>query len=188
MSPSAKSVGSMEIREGKEKVVAAAAAAMEDVDDLEAPSTPESILLSSVSVSTSSTGSDRTSRALITPSLKFLWESYRTSLETLKNNSRLEMIYQSVAQKAFTFCLVNGRKTEFRRLCETLRVHLANVGKYYAQNSMKGEREQGGHHQINLGDPETLQRHLDTRFAQLNVSVELELWQEAFRSIEESWV
>ncbi|KAJ3793212.1 hypothetical protein GGU11DRAFT_423034 [Lentinula aff. detonsa] len=173
------------VREGKEKVVAAAAAAMEDVDDLEAPSTPESILLSSVSVSTSSTGSDRTSRALITPSLKFLWESYRTSLETLKNNSRLEMIYQSVAQKAFTFCLVNGRKTEFRRLCETLRVHLANVGKYYAQNSMKGEREQGGHHQINLGDPETLQRHLDTRFAQLNVSVELELWQEAFRSIED---
>ncbi|KAJ4465368.1 hypothetical protein C8J55DRAFT_589203 [Lentinula edodes] len=70
-----------------------------DVDDLEAPSTLESILLSSVSSpsSASSIHLDRTSRALITPSLKFLWESYRTSLETLKNNARLESIYQSVS-------------------------------------------------------------------------------------------
>ncbi|KAJ3884423.1 eukaryotic translation initiation factor 3 [Lentinula edodes] len=100
-----------------------------------APSTPESILLSSVSSpsSASSIHSDCTSRALITPSLKFLWESYRPSLETLKNPAHLETIYQSVAQKAFCFCLINNRKPEFRRLRETLRLHLANVGKYTTQ-------------------------------------------------------
>jgi translation initiation factor 3 subunit A len=62
-----------------------------DVDDLEASETPESILLGAVSGDQSK---DRTDRALVTPWLKFLWESYRTSLETLKNNARLEVIYQ----------------------------------------------------------------------------------------------
>lgn len=62
-----------------------------DIDDLEASETPESILLGAVSGDQSK---DRTDRALVTPWLKFLWESYRTSLETLKNNARLETIYQ----------------------------------------------------------------------------------------------
>lgn len=62
-----------------------------DVDDLEASETPESILLGAVSGDQSK---DRTDRALVTPWLKFLWEAYRTALETLKNNNRLEAIYQ----------------------------------------------------------------------------------------------
>lgn len=63
---------------------------------------------------------------------------------------------------------------EFRRLCETLRLHLTTVAKYSHQT-----------HSVNLSDADTLQRFLNTRFAQLNTSVELELWQEAFRSIED---
>jgi translation initiation factor 3 subunit A len=70
--------------------------------------------------------------------------------------------------------LKHQRKVEFRRLCETLRLHLSNVAKYSHQP-----------HSINLSDADTLQHHLDTRFAQLNTSVELELWQEAFRSVED---
>ncbi|KAF9013219.1 hypothetical protein BDQ17DRAFT_1343010 [Cyathus striatus] len=156
------------VREAQEKAAVKSAV---DVDDLEASETPESILLGAVSGDQSK---DRTDRALVTPWLKFLWESYRTSLETLKNNARLETIYQQIAQQAFKFCLKHQRKVEFRRLCETLRLHLSNVAKYSHQQ-----------HSINLSDPETLQHHLDTRFAQLNTSVELELWQEAFRSVED---
>jgi translation initiation factor 3 subunit A len=59
-------------------------------------------------------------------------------------------------------------------LCETLRSHLASSQKCSHQS-----------HSINLSDPETLQRHLDTRFHQLNTAVELELWQEAFRTAED---
>ncbi|GBE85638.1 Eukaryotic translation initiation factor 3 subunit A [Sparassis crispa] len=156
------------VQEAQEKADKAVAL---DVDDLEASETPEGILLGAVS---GDQNKDRTDRALVTPWLKFLWESYRTALETLKNNARLEVIYQQVAQQAFKFCLKHQRKVEFRRLCETLRLHLSNVAKYAHQP-----------HAINLSDPDVLQHYLDTRFAQLNTSVELELWQEAFRSVED---
>ncbi|KAF9440497.1 hypothetical protein P691DRAFT_767682 [Macrolepiota fuliginosa MF-IS2] len=161
----------IQLADAKVKEAQQQAAVAVDVDDLEASETPESILLGAVSGDQSK---DRTDRALVTPWLKFLWESYRTSLETLKNNARLEVIYQQIAQQAFKFCLKYNRKVEFRRLCETLRLHLSNVAKYSHQQ-----------HSINLSDPDTLQHHLDTRFAQLNTSVELELWQEAFRSVED---
>ncbi|KAF2756335.1 hypothetical protein EJ05DRAFT_441206 [Pseudovirgaria hyperparasitica] len=142
-----------------------------NVDDLEASETPESILLSTVSGEQSK---DRTDRAIVTPWLKFLWETYRTVLDIFKNNARLEIMYQTTAHQAFQFCSKYARKTEFRRLCELLRNHLQNAAKFSSQT-----------HAINLSDPDTLQRHLDTRFQQLNVAVELELWQEAFRSIED---
>ncbi|KAF2863388.1 hypothetical protein K470DRAFT_205683, partial [Piedraia hortae CBS 480.64] len=146
-------------------------AALANVGDLEAMETPESILLSTVSGELSR---DRTDRAIVTPWLKFLWEAYRTVLDILKNNARLEVMYQTTAHQAFEFCKHYTRKTEFRRLCELLRNHLQNAAKYSSTP-----------HAINLSDPETLQRHLDTRFEQLNVAVELELWQEAFKSVED---
>ncbi|KAI9817795.1 MAG: eukaryotic translation initiation factor 3 subunit A [Pycnora praestabilis] len=147
------------------------AATTNNIEDLEASETPESILLSTVSGEQSR---DRTDRAIVTPWLKFLWETYRTVLDILRNNARLEIMYQTTALQAFQFCLTYARKTEFRRLCELLRNHVQNAAKYSSQM-----------HAINLNDPDTLQRHLDTRFQQLNVAVELELWQEAFRSVED---
>ena len=148
-----------------------AEASLASVGDLEAMETPESILLATVSGEQTK---DRTDRAVVTPWLKFLWETYRTVLDIFKNNARLEVMYQTTAHQAFQFCLKYTRKTEFRRLCELLRNHLQNAAKYSQQV-----------HAINLSDPDTLQRHLDTRFMQLNVAVELELWQEAFKSVED---
>ncbi|KAI7897408.1 uncharacterized protein EV154DRAFT_597758 [Mucor mucedo] len=142
-----------------------------DVEDLEASETPESIMLSTVSGDQSK---DRTDRAVVTPWLKFLWEAYRTVLDIMRNNSRLESLYNSVTLKAFQFCLTYDRKTEFRRLCEILRNHFLNVAKYSHQP-----------HAVNLNDPETLQQYLESRFAQLNAAAELELWQEAFKSVED---
>ncbi|KAF8337379.1 uncharacterized protein EI90DRAFT_2643677 [Cantharellus anzutake] len=84
----------VEAQEKAEKAIAV------DVDDLEASETPEDVLLGAVS---GDQNKDRTDRALVTPWLKFSWESYRTALETLKNNARLEAIYQQIALQAFNF-------------------------------------------------------------------------------------
>jgi translation initiation factor 3 subunit A len=163
----------IELAEGKvtEAQAQAQKQLLDAIDDLEASETPESVMLSTVS---SEQNKDRTDRAVVTPWLKFLWETYRTVLEILRNNARLEQMYQATAHQAFNFCRTYSRKTEFRRLCDLLRNHLQNVAKYSNQP-----------HSINLNDPDTLQRHLDTRFNQLNVAADLELWQEAFRAVED---
>ncbi|KZV43199.1 eukaryotic translation initiation factor 3 subunit A [Dorcoceras hygrometricum] len=141
------------------------------VDDLEADKRPEDLLLSYVS---GEKGKDRSDRELATPWFKFLWETYRTVLEILRNNSRLECLYAMTAHRAFQFCKQYKRTTEFRRLCEIIRNHLSNLNKYRDQRDRP-----------DLTVPESLQLYLDTRFEQLKVATELELWQEAFRSVED---
>jgi len=140
-----------------------------DIEDLEEEESAESTLLSSVSGEDSK---DRTDREIVTPWLKFLWETYRTVLDILRNNNKLEPLYQATAVQAFDFCLRYKRKKEFHSLSELLRTHLANIGKYSNQANA-----------ININSPESLQLHLDTRFAQLKTASELELWQESYNSI-----
>ncbi|RRT79488.1 hypothetical protein B296_00025320 [Ensete ventricosum] len=61
-----------------------------DVEDLEVDKRPEDLMLSYVS---GEKGKDRSDRELVTPWFKFLWETYRTVLEILRNNSKLESLY-----------------------------------------------------------------------------------------------
>ena len=70
------------------------------------------------------------------------------------------------AHRAFQFCKQYKRTTEFRRLCEIIRNHLANLNKYRDQRDRP-----------DLSAPESLQLYLDTRFEQLKVATELKLWQ-----------
>ena len=90
------------------------------IDDLDEES-PQGLMLALV---TSEEAKDRTDRELVTPWLKFLWENYRSVLDVLRNNSKLETSYARVASEAFRFCAEHNRKTEFRRLAELLRTHL----------------------------------------------------------------
>ncbi len=61
---------------------------------------------------------ERTDRVLLTPWVKFLWESYRNMLELLKNNLVNLAVYTEVAKRAFKFCLNYQRRMEFRKLCD----------------------------------------------------------------------
>lgn len=147
----------------------------EDEDDFEEEGfnfdvSPEDILLSSV---TTDDSTDRSNKEFFLPWLKFVWEAYRTVLELLKNNNRLETAYCHTSLEAFQFCLKYDRKAEFKRLCELLKTHLLSMTKAEYDDS------------VNLSNPDTLHKFLDTRFQQLNTAVKLELWKESFKSIED---
>ena len=111
---------------------------------------------------------------MVTPSLKFLWEAYRTVLDVLRNNSKLDELYRDTCLKAFGFCLKYKRAVEFRRLCEILRNHIQ------AQTKLDPKWKEK-----EPPTAEAMQTHLETRFSQLNTAIEMELWQEAYRTVED---
>jgi len=144
---------------------------VDSVEDLEETITPEEMLLAAVS---DDDNESRTHKALLMPWVKYLWEGYRAVLEVLRNNNKLEDLYQEVAQRAFGFCHTFQRRNEFGRLVDQLRRHFAQCIKYPGQQNA-----------IDLSNPVTLQLLLETRFEQLNTAIKMDLWKVAFSSIED---
>lgn len=142
-----------------------------DIDDLDNLATPESILMSAVC---GEDAQDRSDRTILLPWVKFLWESYCQCLELLKVNSHCENLYHDIAKMAFQFCLKYSRKMEFRKLCEKLRKHLEDICKVSSQTA-----------NVSISKPETQQLNLDTRLHQLDCAIQMELWLEAYKAIED---
>ena len=157
-----------------------ALAASTKVDDLEAVHTPESIMLSTM---TKEGDAERTDREVLVPWIKFLWDTFRTVLDILRTNSKLELLYHKTAKKAFAFCQTYGRRVEFRRLCEILRNHLTLLQKVgSAPLNVHNNKQLRGWEGWN---PEAVELHLTTRFEQLQVASEMQSWNEAFHAIED---
>lgn len=100
---------------------------VEEIDDLDQGDVPETLLLSVVS---GAAAQDRMDRTVLAPWLRFLWDSYRNCLELLRNNSQVEQLYHRITRKSFQFCSRYQRRTEFRKLCELLRLHLNQIQKH----------------------------------------------------------
>lgn len=111
----------------------------------------------------------------VTPWLRFYWEILRMVLDLARNNSRLELVYHDSALSAFQFCRRFGRKSEFRRLSEMIRYHLALSVKYPGQQNAVPLATSTESHQLAL----------ELRFNQLTLACDMELWQEAFRTVED---
>jgi len=117
------SEGESKVREAEDKA-GLGADAVANLQDLEAEETPETMMISVLTGDLSDTG--RADRDNYVQWLRFLWESYRTCLEVLKNNAKLEELYADTAKKTFAFCVRYKRKVEFRRLKDLLKAHLSN--------------------------------------------------------------
>lgn len=145
----------------------------EEDDDLDGGITPENLLISVYENDQSVGGFNDEA---VTSWMKFTWESYRAVLDLLRNNSHLEITYSGVVSRSMQFCLKYKRKNEFKRLAEMLRQHL---------DAANYQQSKSGNNIVDLSDDATLQRYLDQRFHLVNVCVKLELWHEAFKSIED---
>jgi len=143
------------------------ARALHNLDDLEEGESPEAIMLSTV---TSENAAERKSSSMVVPWTRFLWELYRGVLENLKSSPKMERVYHSTARKAFQFCIDFNRKTELRRVASILRHHLINATK---AATVEGWTQ------------ESMEEHMSTRFVQLDTATQLELWHEAFRTVED---
>ena len=142
-------------------------------DDLESQITPENLLLSAYEEDQTVAGFNDEA---LTSWMRFTWESYRAVLDLLRNNSQLEITYSGVVNRTMMFCLKNNRKNEFKRLADMLRQHL---------DAANYQQSKNGTNIVDLSDNDTLQRYLEQRFQLVHYSVKLELWHEAFRSIED---
>lgn len=156
-----------------------------DDDDIDLyDGNPQSILLS-----TMSTDPEKAQRetAMLFPALKFLWEVYRAVLDILKSNSKLERLYHGAAVAALRFCAEYKRRVEFRRLCDMMRMHLGNLTKYGGANVARFE--DGGKNNKVRGwegwTADSIELHLQTRFAQLETASALRLYTEGFRTVED---
>lgn len=122
---------------------------IEEIDDLDAADAPErsavhiykikqynthfkSIFRLLLSVVSGALAQDRMDRTVLSPWLRFLWDSYRNSLDLLRNNTLFEQLYHHIAKQSFAFCLKYQRRSEFRKLCEILRLHLGQIQKSQA--------------------------------------------------------
>lgn len=143
-----------------------------DADDLEedAMETPDTLILEAAGHALTK---ERVDRQEVVPWMRFLWEVYRVTLDIVKSHSKLETCYHEMAERAFAFCCKYKRFMEFRRLCDMLRQHMNQLIHYprTAPNDVK------------ITDVDTLQKFLETRFTQLSSAVNLEHWQEAYRTI-----
>lgn len=109
----------------------------DDEDDIDLyDGNPQTILLSTVSADPEKAQRET---LILFPALKFLWEVYRAVLDILKSNSKLERLYHGAAVSALRFCAEYKRRTEFRRLCDMMRMHLGNLTKYGGVNVARFE-------------------------------------------------
>ena len=136
---------------------------LEASDDLDDIASAETLMLTSV---TTEGDRERVERETLVPWLRFLHDAYRTVLDIVRNNNKLEHVYHNTCGRAYDFCIKYERKQEFRRICEFIRRHLVSIEKWSTQENPKRPS-----YQIVL-NADVYEKHLKTKFRQLKAAVD----------------
>ena len=164
------------------------------VDDLEeGQQSPEALLMGAV---TSEGSRERAEREILLPWVRHMWDTFRNVMDNLRFTPKLEHVYHGIAIKAMRFCRAYNRGPEFRKLCRMLRDHLvssrrlleqvraracAGVARACDTPRLSSPWLQNG----TVMSDESVERHLTTRFVQLEHCADMRLWNEGYKTTED---
>ena len=109
--------------------------------------------------------------------LRVVWEGYKSIVETVRVNQRLEDVYMSTLVKIFDFVERYNRVAEFKAFCRSLRSGL--------QNAFTKRTEQQKAIYIDIEKADVNTRNIEIRLKQFEVTTKLGLWGEGFQVLED---
>ena len=108
-----------------------------------------------------------------------MWEGYKSIVETVRVNQKLEDVYMATLNKIFDFVDRYNRVQEFKSFCKSLRTGLQNA---FSKRD-KAEQQKAIYIDIEKTDVNT--RNIEVRMEQFKVTTKLGLWSESFQVLED---
>lgn len=111
--------------------------------------------------------------------LKIVWEGYKSIVETVRVNQKLEDVYMDTLKKIFDFVDRYNRVQEFKTFCRSLRTGLQSAF------SKRDRVEQQKAIYIDIEKTDVNTRNIEIRMEQFKVTTKLGLWGESFLVLED---
>lgn len=137
-----------------------------DIEDIESEESPENLLISSFRID------EKRQRDDLKNNMRIVWDGYKSIIETVKINQRLEDLYLVTLKMLFEFADKYNRKHEFKRYCDTIRTGLQTIFK----NKQERTETQKAIY-IDIEDANVNENNVQIRLEQFEVATKLGLWQ-----------
>lgn len=102
--------------------------------------------------------------------LKIVWEGYKSIVETVRVNQKLESVYMATLNRIFDFVDRYNRVQEFKTFCRSLRTGLQNAF------NKRDRSEQQKAIYIDIEKTDVNNRNIEIRMEQFKVTTKLGLW------------
>lgn len=109
--------------------------------------------------------------------LRMLWETYRTIMENVKWNEKMEELYFDALKRVSAFCLRFKRRGEFAWFCE-------HINKFVLDLNVRDIDLKKNPSHVDLSKPATNDKHVAARFEVVKTAMAIEMWAEAFKTLE----